>query len=574
MIRKIFMVAVLFSVTIAAAQKSGKKPVDNENIEYITQDQLHDYLSFIASDELEGRDTPSRGLNIAAKFIATHLSRWGYKPAGDSGSFFQRILLNKSKVVPAMTFVEIEGQKFTFGKDFISATTAGIVTAPMVYVKNGYIVKSKNVDPYEGIDVNGKIMVVLGGFPKGISPVDFSGKIGIDFDTPSNYAKTKGALGIITIPSTRALNQWERDMFNVSEKGTISVPSFKKSNENPSAPPKTVSIKMNDAVIGMDKGAVTLPTIIKLDGKPSALSVTASAKLIDVIFAGENTGVQSMNVRTSADSVPSFVFSTGKKITLNIAVTFDTLFTQNVVAVWQGSDKKLMDEYVAFGAHYDHLGIRNEPIKGDSINNGADDDGSGTVGLLSMAEAFSHGPRPKRSLLFVWHMGEEKGLWGSRYFVENPTVPLSNIVTQLNMDMIGRSKPDTGEVSKNDDYSTSNEVFSIGSNMMSSELGKMNESNNASLFNMKLNYKFDNPTDPNRLFYRSDHYNYAKSGIPIVFFFDGIHEDYHRVSDEVNKIDFEKLMKVTKTVYSLGWKLANLPKRPLIDKKLPVEITD
>ncbi len=574
MLHRIFVVVLLLSCSFAVAQKSNKKSADNGNADYITQEQLRDYLSFIASDELEGRDTPSRGLNIAAKFIATHLSRWGFTPAGDSGSYFQKVLLNKSRVVPATTFVEVDGQKFTFGKDFISSSTEGNVTAPMVYVKNGYMVKSKNVNPYEGIDVNGKFMVVLGGFPKGISPVDFSGKLGIDFDTPSNYAKTNGALGIISIPSTRALNQWERDLFNVSEKGTVSVPSFNKQNETPSVPPKTVSIKMNDSAIVMGKGTVTFPIIIKMDGKPSVLSVTASSKLIDAIFAGENIGVQSMNMRASADSVPSFILSAGKKITLNIAVTTDTLFTQNVVAVWQGSDKKLMDEYVAFGAHYDHIGIRNEPIKGDSINNGADDDGSGTVGLLSMAEAFSHGPKPKRSILFVWHMGEEKGLWGSRYFVENPTVPLSNIVTQLNIDMIGRSKPDTGAVSKNDDYSSSNEVFSIGSNMMSSELGKLNESNNATLYNMKLNFKFDDPADPNRLFYRSDHYNYAKSGIPIVFYFDGLHEDYHRVSDEVSKIDFEKLMKVTKTVYSLGWKIANLPKRPFIDKKLPAEITD
>ncbi len=539
MIHRKIVVMVFAAITVMVAQKPVKKSADAGNVEYITQEQLHDYLSFIASDELEGRDTPSRGLNIAAKFIATHLSRWGYTPAGDQGSYFQKIILNRTKVKPAQTSVEVGGQKFMFGSDFITSGIGASVSAPMVYVMNGYVHKAKNIDSYKGMDVAGKIMVVLGGLPKGITPVDFGGKIGVDYDSPSNYAKNHGALGIISIPSVQAMNQWERTKTNAVERGSLSVPAFKKADEKPAVP-----------------------------------LITASAKLIDAIFAGEKSGVQSMSKRESADSAAAFILSPAKQVSITVTVSVETLSTQNIVAILEGTDKKLKDEYVAFGAHYDHIGIRNEPVNGDSINNGADDDGSGTVGLMSMAEAFSKGPKPKRSLLFVWHMGEEKGLWGSRYFVEHPTVPLANIIAQLNMDMIGRSKPDTGEVSKNEDYSTANEVFSIGSNMMSTELGKLNEMNNASLYNMKLNFKFDDPSDPNRLFYRSDHYNYAKSGVPIVFFFDGIHEDYHRVSDEVSKIDFEKLMKVTKTVYGLGWRLSNLPKRPLVDKQFNRDMMD
>ncbi len=532
MIRRIAVLLVFAAVTITLAQKPNKRTVDAGNVDYISQEQLRDYLTFIASDELEGRDTPSRGLNIAAKFIATHLSRWGYTPGGDNGSYFQKIMLNRTKVRPSATTVETGGQSFSFGTDYITTAVGATVSAPLIYVKNGYIHKGKNVDPYQGLDVSGKIMVVLGGFPKGITPADFGGKLGVDFDSPANYGKNHGALGIISIPSASALGQWERNKTAAVERGSLSVPSFKKADEKP-----------------------TIPTI------------TASAKLIDAIFAGEKTGVQSMSSRASADSVAPFLLSAAKKVSFTVAVSVETLYTQNVIGILEGSDKKIKDEYVAFGAHYDHIGIRNEPVNGDSINNGADDDGSGTVSLMAMAEAFSKGTRPKRSLMFIWHMGEEKGLWGSKYFVEHPTVPLEKIITQLNMDMIGRSRPDTGEVSKNEDYSGTNEVFSIGSNMMSSELGALNESNNASLYNLKLNYKFDDPSDPNKLFYRSDHYNYAKMGIPIVFYFDGIHEDYHRVSDEVSKIDFEKLLKVTKTIYGLGWKLSNLPKRPVVDKK-------
>ncbi|MEW6061321.1 MAG: M20/M25/M40 family metallo-hydrolase [Bacteroidota bacterium] len=521
-------------LTLSLAQKSVQKQSNFGNVNYLTKEQLRDYLSFIASDELEGRDTPSRGLNIAAKFLATHLSRWGYTPAGDSGSFFQRIALQRRRIDAQQTTVEINGQQFSYGADFIATPVSTTLTAPLVYVKNGYIIRKKNINPYDGIDVKGKMMVVLGGLPPGIRFSDLSGKRGVDYDTPTNYAKNNGAVGVITIPTLLGLSRWERDRINYVEHGEISPAYF------------------------LDKE------------KQDIVSITASQPMVEALFAGESVRTTQLYNRTQADSLTSFDFASSKKVTVHIATLVDTQYTQNVVAVLEGSDKKLKNEYIAFGAHYDHIGI-GTPVDGDSIYNGADDDGSGTTALLAMAEAFAKGPRPKRSLLFVWHVAEEKGLWGSKYFVEQPTVPLSSIVTQLNMDMIGRSKPDTGEGSLNDNVSTNNEVFVIGSVMMSTTLGKLVEDVNASLLKLKLNYKFDNAEDHLRLFYRSDHYNYAKQGIPIVFFFDGLHEDYHRPSDEVSKIDFDKLLKVTKTVFATGWKLANLPVKPAIDKTFPAE---
>ncbi len=540
MIRRMFVLLLLVSLPFVYAQKksSGKKE-DFGNVHSITKEQLYDYLSFIASDELEGRDTPSRGLDIAAKFIATHLSRWGYAPAGDNGTYFQRIPLLRTRVIPAQTFVEVNGRRFNFGADLTATSVAGVASAPLVYVQNGYILYKKNINPYEGIDVKGKIMIVAGGYPKGVKMADFGTKLGIDYDSPTNYAKEKGALAIITIPTAQTLTAWEKTKKSATEKGTLSVPAFKKPEE---------------------KSAVPV--------------ITASAQLVEALFVGEKTGVQSMFARSSSDSVVSFELSAGKKVTLSVAVHSESLSTHNVVAVLEGADAKLKSEYVAFGAHYDHVGIRSEPVNGDSIHNGADDDGSGTVGLMAMAEAFAKGTRPKRSLLFIWHTGEEKGLWGSKYFTQFPTVPLNNIVTMLNIDMIGRSKTAAGADSANDDFTGNHEVFSIGSKMMSTELGTLNEQVNAALLNLKLNYKFDDPADPNRLFYRSDHYNYAKNGIPIVFYFDGIHEDYHKVSDEIDKIDFDKLMKVTKSIFALGWKVAQLPKRPVVDKEFSRDILD
>ena len=535
------LLLLLCLVSFAGAQKSKQKPVAPvpPPIEGITESQLYAYLSFIASDELEGRDTPSRGLNIAAKFIATNLSRWGVVPAGDPGSYFQKIALTRTKVRPSATTLALNGQSFAFGTDYIPAAIAGTVTAPLVFAKEGYVVKAKNLDPYAGLDVKGKIIVVTGGMPRSASMADFKGKIGQDYDTPANIAKTRGAAALVVINYPQSPAQWERTRASAVDRGTLTVPAFKKEGEIPAVP-----------------------------------TVNISAKLADVLFAGEKTGASTMSVRNSADSVAAFALSPSKSLAITVGVAVESLSTQNIVGMIPGTDSVLQDEFVAFGAHYDHIGIRSEPVNGDSINNGADDDGSGTVGLLAMAESFSKGPRPKRSLLFVWHVGEEKGLWGSKFFVEHPTVPLSNVITQLNIDMIGRSRPDTGEASKNQDYSGPNEVFSIGSKMMSTQLGTLNEENNNGLFKLSLNYKFDDPADPNRLFYRSDHYNYAKSGVPIVFFFDGIHEDYHRVSDEVQKIDFTKLMKVTRTVASLGWKLANLPKRPVVDKQFDRDVMD
>lgn len=531
MLRKnIVCICVLIFFSIAGAG-TPKKKLDVGNVNAISEAQLKDYLTFIAADELEGRDTPSRGLNIAAKFIAAELSRWGWKPAGDSGSYFQKIELVRSRVNASQTHAGVDSVQFTFGDDFIMSPVAEKLSGNLVYVQSGFLIKSKNLDSYAGIDVKGKFIVALGGFPKGVSFADFKGKRGEDWDFPSGYAKSHGALGVIYIPSAQQLGSWERSKANATVKGIVEVVKFQNAE------------KQNDVPV-----------------------ITASPQLIDAIFSGEVKGIVSMNNHNEADSIAPFALSSKKIFSLESVVSHEKIYTQNIVAVLEGKDKKLKDEYIAFGAHYDHVGITN-PVKGDSINNGADDDGSGTTGLLAMAEAFAKGPKPKRSLLFVWHCGEEKGLWGSKYFTENPTVPLSSIVTQLNIDMIGRSIADDDTTNAN--MSKNNEAFVIGSKMMSTELGALSEKVNKEFLNLTFNYKFDDPNDPLRLFYRSDHYNYAKKGVPIIFYFDGLHEDYHRPSDEVEKIDFNKLCKVTKTVFVTGWTLANLPKRPVIDKPLP-----
>jgi len=227
---------------------------------------------------------------------------------------------------------------------------------------------------------------------------------------------------------------------------------------------------------------------------------------------------------------------------------------ENVLGYIEGSDLK--NELIIITAHYDHLG------KHDSlIFNGADDDGSGTVAALEIAEAFmlakkaGHGPR--RSVLVMPVSGEEKGLLGSKYYTDNPIYPLENTVANLNIDMIGRL---------DDWHDTANYVYLIGADRLSQELHDISEQVNKEYIGLNLDYKFNEDDDPNRYYYRSDHYNFAKNNIPVIFYFNGVHEDYHKVTDTVEKIDFEKIQTITRLVFLTTWELANRDERIVVDK--------
>lgn len=229
---------------------------------------------------------------------------------------------------------------------------------------------------------------------------------------------------------------------------------------------------------------------------------------------------------------------------------------------------------VAIGAHYDHVGVNPNAPGEDKIWNGADDDGSGTVAVLAIAEALAKSKiRPKRSILFVWHAGEEKGLWGSEYFNKFPTVDIKQVVAQLNIDMIGRSKKSGDADPRNKDLTGENGIYVIGSEMMSSTLGAITKQTNDAFLKMVYDYRYDDPKDTNQFFFRSDHYNYAVNGIPIVFWFDGVHEDYHRPGDHADKIDYAKMEKVTRTIFLTLWEISDLRVRPAVDKQLPPELT-
>jgi Zn-dependent M28 family amino/carboxypeptidase len=550
------LLSVFFQATpVTLAQSNSVRAVapassaSRRAAEKITAEQLRDYLNFVSSDEMEGRDTPSRGLDLTAKFIAMNLSRWGIKPAGDEGTYFQKITLRRTTTSPTDSRVVIGGQTFNYGDGFLAAPVPTDTTGAMVFAGHGWVVNSKKINPYEGLDVKDKIIVVTGNIPVGINSfADLGGKKGVDWFNPGDYAQLHNAKAVISLPNAQSVATWDAVRQIQTEKGVTEVERF------------------------LTKDSVGTPTI------------TISPAMAVVLFQGEKPGGTDMSLSRLVEfQNKGFALDLNKTAAIKVSTKIEQVGTQNVVGLLEGSDEVLKKEYVALGAHYDHVGtgppsnsegrFASTKEKTDFIYNGADDDGSGTVAVLAMAQAFASNPRPKRSILFIWHCGEEKGLWGARYYTETPSasIGIKQIVAQLNLDMIGRSKPEGDTNPANKELAVRDEIYVIGSKMMSTELGELSERINASYLNLKLNYKYDDPNDPNQFFFRSDHFHYAKNGIPIIFYTDGEHEDYHRPSDSADRIDYEQMTRITRTIYLTASAIANAPSRPRVDKKLPFD---
>ena len=285
-------------------------------------------------------------------------------------------------------------------------------------------------------------------------------------------------------------------------------------------------------------------------------------------------------------TLETFALNAEKKLTLQIKVAEEKGHTENVIAMLEGSDPVLKNEYVVLSAHLDHVGAQRRRTRtGDTVFNGADDDGSGSCGLLAVARAFATGAakgmRPKRTLIFLWVTGEEKGLWGSRYFNQFPPVDITKVVANLNLDMIGRTRTPGYVDPPTYKLVAPGEIFVVGPNISSDDLNRTLETVNSSYQKLKLDHFYDvtapDATHDNlgpgtagqRIFYRSDHYNFAKMGIPTAFFTTGIHPDYHRLGDTPDKLDYAEMAAVSKTVAATGWVLANAKSRPKLNEKLP-----
>ncbi len=488
--------------------------------EQITAARLKDFLYFIASDELEGRGTPSRGQDIAAMFIATNLSGWKLKPAGDNGSYFQSIPVRMTKVDRGQSHAEINGRPFSFPDDFGTGSlpppdAAVVVSGPLVYVGHGWVIKSESIDAYQGVDVKGKIMIVSPGLRQFESRVGWrpKGRRGIDWERPESYAQKYGAIGIVEILPFQQLVHWEGDRDRRLARFGLAV----------------------------EKRNIPIPRI------------APSLSMIQALFSGEKHAAEEVVAHAmSRDPLPAFDLDPKKKLSFAIAVASQPVSPRNVVAMVEGSDPILKNEYLVIGAHYDHIGMWNgsanqrPPVDDDVIYNGADDNGSGTVALMALAEAFARGPRPRRSILFTWWTGEEGYELGSKHFTRFPTVPLKQIVAYLNLDMVGRTVAGSGP----------NELDLSSSSTM---LDAISSAVNKAYLNMTWNYR-DTGGSSDEL----------DPSIPIQFYEDGDEmEDHHRASDSADKIDYTKLERVSRTVYATAWIIANTKERPRVDKPHP-----
>jgi hypothetical protein len=474
-------------------------------------------LSVFASDAFLGRLAGTPSARRAAEFIAERLTSAGLEPAGDSG-FFQRVPLSRQQFGSTTKFLVTSRGRATelkIGQDVVPLLEiSGYHTqlqadADIVFAGYGLQSPQLNRDDLSG-DLRGKAVVFVSG-----PPANADSATRAALDTPEQLSERMAAVlgrgaSAVVIVATGKLEEVFEGLASQATSGALELAT--------SAQDPTRQLPMV-LLVRARPGSPFLPTRWPADDKAQNL---------------------------------------GRHLTAKITLGRDEIASYNVVAILRGRDPALSRTYVALGAHLDHIGVQ-APIRGDSIANGADDDGSGSMALVSIARALAAAPeRPRRSLLFVWHTGEEAGMLGSEWFLSHPprgtdSIVVDSIVAQLNADMIGRNAPDS--------------IMLVGPraapNGQSRVLGAVVDSVNTTLARpFTINREWDSPTHPEQIYYRSDHYSYAKRGIPIVFYTTGLHDDYHKVSDEVSKIDFDKLARVSDFIMRSALAVANRSERP------------
>ncbi|MGH9823059.1 MAG: M28 family peptidase [Blastocatellia bacterium] len=495
----------------------------------ITANDLKRHLTFLASDELGGRYTLSPSNLIAARYLASELEYYGYRGAGKNGSYFQPVPLVFRQADAGASSITLksggESTKFKFGDDFAQIFPYDAnVSGELVFVGFGVSAPDRGEDDYAGLDVKGKIVVRLFGTSAAMKGI----QLGLD-EAGDRAAVLHGAVASIVISPARFIGEWANIKDRALEKGQLSLP------------PKP------------DEIAVKFPSVLAGDALVKALSSILGAPVVN-LYSPEGKAFKSRPLAASA----------GLRI---VVESKPAPPAQNVAGILEGTDPVLKNEYVCFSAHYDHLETEN-----GQIYNGADDDGSGTVSVLEIARALTV-QRPKRSVLIMFHTGEELGLFGSTYNTDyNPVVPLNRIVTDLNIDMVGRSRPPDDKDPRDAHLTDENSIYIIGADKLSSELNKINQETDADTVKMRFDYTYNDESNPERFYYRSDHYNYAKHGIPVIFYFTGVHRDYHEPTDKVDKIDFAKMERIDRLIFAVGWRVANLDHRLVVDKKPAPEI--
>jgi hypothetical protein len=507
----------------AYSQNNGKETeLKTRYAGVISKDKLKQHLTIMASDSFEGRETGEKGQKMAAEYISAQFKRMGLSPGVNDTSYFQRFPLDIQ--YDKSTLIKLNNKEYTLNTDYLAfyGLSPGKIEAKEV-VFAGFGIEDPNYSDYEKLNVKNKVVMVLDGEPMVKDSIFLVSKSKKASGWSGNYrkkeelARNKNALALLVVVS------------------------------NIDSAYKLYKHRILGKSLKLKPASITTREKIPL--------IFISPQMANAIISNSGQGIENLEKeilkkkRTLGKIFPA-------DLQISISVKEKSLSSENVLGYLEGTD--LRDELIVVTAHYDHLGI-----KSGLVFNGADDDGSGTVAVIELAEAFSkakkegHGPR--RSMLFMTFAGEEKGLLGSEYYTDNPVYLLKNTVADLNIDMIGRIDD------KHKD--TVNYVYIIGSDKLSAELHQINEDANRQFTHLRLDYTYNDEADPNRFYYRSDHYNFAKHLIPIIFYFNGTHGDYHRETDKINKINFELLEKRARLVFFTAWELANRNERIKLNVK-------
>jgi hypothetical protein len=528
-IPRLLLAVVLSSVAASPSALDAQAPAGLA----MTEPEARTWLTYLASDALQGREVFTEGYGMAATYVADHLASWGVKPLGDEGTFLQSVKQRTYKVSRRSSVTVHAGgrsQTFRHGDHVSFPLESGgsqkLEFSSFVLVSESRLAGATAADIARRQDLRGKLVVYLPDQAGSSLRRDAAGE---DLDLPSVMVRRLGAAAVMTFipepPPRRAAR-------------AAAAPS----GEAPTSP---------------------LTTVARVDG-PVAPSITADESVLDFMFSGGGEPFTALRARASKGQPLPAASGPAVTVTFTVDNEFDltsTQLTENVVGMVEGSDPALKDTYVIFGAHLDHVGYArgseakgkvNNPIAEDRIWNGADDNGSGSVGLLGLARTFATGPRPRRSVVFVWHAGEETDLVGSRYMVSFPVVPLDRVQAMFNIDMIGRNRDNRP--------SEQNTVYVIGADRISTDLhNALIETNRGLASPMTLNFEFNDPSDVESFYTRSDHYSYAATGIPVAFFFCGTHDDYHANSDTADRILYPKLVRVADLIYRVGFRVADAP---------------
>ena len=509
---KIFFLSLIIVLSIPVSAQ--KKKLVQKFANTITAGGLREHLEKLAGNNMEGRATATKGQQKAAAYIQEQFVKLGLKP-GVANGYQMAFPVFRDSVTEAS--ITVNGTNYIPDSDFGVFTdnnhACDLKFSEVVFA--GYGIHTAKYDDYKDLDVAGRLVVVYSGEPKKDDKYLISGnKNQSQWSFPPakvDVATKLGAAGLLIIETN--------------------------------FPMKLYNYKLSN------------PDITAFEFYQPVNTFFISEKIASAIFKEKYNEIKNKAGRdslTSIDAAETQIMLTYFRKQLELQST-------NVLGMIEGTDKK--NEYVLITAHYDHLGI-----KGGEIYPGADDNGSGTATVIKIAEAFAkardEGSIPRRTLVFMLVSGEENGLWGSYFYTSHPVYPLEQITVNLNMDMVGRT-----DFEYNKDKDSVNYIYVIGDDKLSSELRPINESANK-ITRLKLDYKYNDLKNPKRYYYRSDHFNFASKGVPVIFYTDGEHADYHKPSDISDKINYDLLSRRAQLIFYTAWEIAN--KDSMLKRDLPL----